>query len=458
VLGSSSPPQLPSKTSSAGIGRRLLLALLVVVFALSAAYGALVLVSRIDEILFPGNGLRLTGSLGKLPGVDSGAGAGTQNDRINFLVMGLDLRPREGDVPSRSDTMFILTLDPRTKTASILGIPRDLYVEIPDGAGSYYEDRINTAFIMGEINGYPGGGYSLAIDTVEHNLGIDVDHYIIIDFEGFEELIDALGGIEVDVPEYLYDPYYSPTELPGDYHPYEFEPGLQHMDGETALAYARIRRYSNDFDRIQRQQRIIFAVMDKALDLNVLGNALDLWKKYKDAIDTDVNDFQIPGLAKLAGDTPPEQVAALSLGACTTDWTTPLGAEVLLPSEKCIQRLVQALFSDQSIAEENAIVEIQDGTDEEGLAEESLELLTDLGFPEQSLISVLPPDGAVFSETVILDYSAGTKGYTLSKLADCLEIPSERVRQALPGEEALRTTNADIVIQLGPDVQFAAEE
>jgi anionic cell wall polymer biosynthesis LytR-Cps2A-Psr (LCP) family protein len=66
--------------------------------------------------------------------------------------MGLDLRPREGKAPSRSDTIFVLTVDPRSKTAGILGIPRDLYVEIPDGQGSYYEDRINTAFILGEMD------------------------------------------------------------------------------------------------------------------------------------------------------------------------------------------------------------------------------------------------------------------------------------------------------------------
>lgn len=437
------------------MGQRVLLAFLVILFALGAAYGALVLVSRIDEILFPGNGLRLSGGLGKLPGVDSGAGNGIGSERINFLVMGLDLRPSEGDAPSRSDTMFILTLDPKTKTAGILGIPRDLYVEIPDGEGSYYEDRINTAFVMGEVNGYSGGGRALAIDTVERNIGVQIHHYIIIDFEGFKELIDALGGIDVDVPEYLYDPEYSESELPGDYDPQEFFPGVQHMDGKTALAYARIRRPSNDFDRIQRQQRIIFAAMDAALQRDVLRNALDLWRKYKDAIDTDVNDFQIPGLAALAGDIPPEKVAALSLGACTTDWVTDQGAQVLLPSEDCVQRLVNALFSDQSILEEDALVEIQDGTGQDTLADETYDLLIDLGFPEESLISVLPPDGGVFAQTAILDFSGGTKDYTLSRLADWLKVPPDRIRQALPEEEALRNTNADIVVQLASDVEAA---
>src|SRR4030042_2213974 len=159
--------------------------------------------------------------------------------------------------------MVVLTLAPQTKTAGILGIPRDRYVDIPDGDGGYFEDRINTALVYGEVNDFKGGGQQLAIDTVEHNLRVKIGHYVIIDFEGFKEVIDALGGIDVDVPTYLYDPTYSDTELPGDFDPQEFEPGLQHMDGDTALAYARIRQNSGDLDRIQRQDRLIVPVSAK---------------------------------------------------------------------------------------------------------------------------------------------------------------------------------------------------
>jgi len=427
----------------------------VLVFAAGAAYGALIVVSQVDEILFPGNGLRLNERLGRLPGVDAGTGDGSiGKGRINFLVMGLDLRPREGQAPSRSDTMFVLTLDPQTKTAGILGIPRDLYVEIPSSDGGYFEERINAAFIVGEINNYEGGGPRLAMETVEHNLGIRIDHYVIIDFEGFKELIDALGGIDVDVPTYVADPYYSESELPGDYNPYEFEPGIQHMDGPTALAYARIRRDSGDLDRIQRQQRIIFAVMDRALSLDVLRNALDLWDKYRGAIDTDLNDFQIPGLAKLAADISPERVSALSLGPATTPWMTPQGAAVLLPSPEGIERIVQALFSDQQLLEEQAVVEIQNGSGEDGMASSTLNLLVNLGIPEQSLIASTAPNDAVFEQTVIVDYSG--KEYTTQKLADWLEVPVGQVRLATPTDEGLRTTDADVLVLLGNDTDISS--
>ena len=429
-----------------------MLAFAVLLFAVGAAYGALILVTWVDEILFPGNGIHVN-----LPGADKGSGgSGVGKDRINILVMGLDRRPREGQSPSRSDTMFVLTVDPQTKTAGILGIPRDLYVDIPDGDGGYFEDRINTALVYGEVNDYKGGGQQLAIDTVEHNLGVKIGHYVIIDFEGFKEVIDALGGIDVDVPTYVSDPTYSWTELPGDYDPQEFEPGLQHMDGETALAYARIRQNSDDLDRIQRQQRIIFAVMDKALSLNVLRNALELWNKYKDAIDTDINDIQLAGFAKLAADISPEKISALSLGPATTPWMTPQGASVLLPSAEGIERIVQALFSDQQLLEEQAVVEVQNGTGEVGMADSTVKLLTNLGFPQQSLIAAAALNGDVFPKTSIVDFSGQKKGYTLQKLADWLRVPAERIRQATAADEGLRTSGADILVLLGSDTDITS--
>ncbi|OGD11756.1 MAG: hypothetical protein A2W20_06745 [Candidatus Aminicenantes bacterium RBG_16_66_30] len=434
-----------------------MLAFAVLVFAVGAAYGALVLVTRVDEILFPGNGIRLSGPIGGLPGMDKGSGdSGIGKNRINFLVMGLDRRPQEGQSPSRSDTMFVLTIDPQAKTAGILGIPRDLYVDIPDGDGGYFEERINTAVVYGEANDYKGGGRQLAIDTVEHNLGVKIDHYVIIDFEGFKEVIDALGGIDVDVPTYLSDPTYSDTELPGDFDPQEFEPGLQHMDGDTALAYARIRQNSGDLDRIQRQQRIIFAVMDKALSLNVLRNALELWNKYKDAIGTDINDFQIAGFAKLAADIPPEKISALSLGPATTPWMTPQGASVLLPSAEGIGRIVQALFSDQQLLEEQAVVEVQNCTGEAGMADSTVKLLTNLGFPQQYLIAASTPNGDVFPTTSIVDFSGQTDTYTLQKLAEWLNVPASGIRQPTTGDESLRTSEADILVLLGSDTDITS--
>ena len=425
--------------------------MLTLLFAAGAAYGALILLTRVDDILFPGNGIQLP---------FSGPGLSSSNDpnsvgnrRINVLVLGLDRRPREGNIFTRTDTMIVLTIDPQTKTAGILGIPRDLYVTIPNGDGGTFDERINTALEYGETYKYPGGGPKLAEDTIAQNLGINIDHYVIIDFSAFKEVIDSLGGIDVDVPNSLYDPTYSETELPGDYFPLDFSPGMQHMDGRTALGYARSRNTTSDLDRIQRQQRIIFAVMDKALSLDVLPNALDLWNKYKNTISTDISDFMIPGFAKLAADIPPERISGLSLGPCTTSWTTPAGAAVLLPSEEGCKEIVQALFSDQQLLEEKAVVEVQDGSGDD-VAPKVLDLLVNLGFTKGSLFSSSPPDGGVFSQTEIVDFS--NKTYTTEKLAQWLKVPTSRVRMATAADAGLRTSDADVLVLLGKDTNVAS--
>jgi peptidyl-tRNA hydrolase len=225
------------------------------------------------------------------------------------------------------------------------------------------------------------------------------------------------------------------------------------MDGSRALAYARIRRGSSDLDRIQRQQRVIFAVMDKALSLDVLGNALDLWKQYKNTIDTDINDAQIPGFALLAADIPPERIVALSLGPATVPTTTAQGASVLLAAPEGIQQIVEALFSDQQILVEGAMVEVQNGTGEPGLASSVVDYLVNLGLPRSSLVASNAPEQDLGQPSVILDYSG--KRYTAERLAEWLGLPTDRVRSAGPEDVALKTSSeADIVLVVGTDIEL----
>ncbi len=454
VLEQPSQGQEPVRPRGGHLGQRVLIAAAFVLLAVGAFYGSFVIATRVDELFAPGHGIRVPAVLGKLPGIEGGESNNGGGSRINVLVMGLDRRPREGNAPARTDTMFVLTIDPHNKTAGILGIPRDLWVEIPtkDGNG-YLNERINAAYVLGEVNDYDGGGAALAMATAEHTLGIKLDHYVVIDFQGFKNVIDALGGVDVDVPTYLRDDLYSDTELPGDYLPEEFEPGIQHMDGTRALAYARIRRGSSDLDRIQRQQRVIFAVIDKALNLDVLPNALSLWRQYKDTIDTDISDPQVPGLALLAADIPPERIIALSLGPATVPYTTPQGAAVLVAAPEGIQQIVEALFSDQQILEEGAMVEVQNGTGEPGLATSVVDYLVNLGLPRSSLVTSNAPEQALGEPSAILDYAG--KRYTADRLAEWLGLPADRVRSAGAGDAALRSNSeADIVLIVGTDVDI----
>ena len=117
-----------------------------------------------------------------------------RKERVNILLMGIDKRPDE--VFSRTDTMILVTVDPNTKTAGMVSIPRDLWVSIP-GEGEW---RVNQAHYFGDKHGYPGGGPALAMKTIQYNLGVPVQFFIKVDFEGFRNIVDTLGGIEIDIP------------------------------------------------------------------------------------------------------------------------------------------------------------------------------------------------------------------------------------------------------------------
>jgi LCP family protein required for cell wall assembly len=428
----------------------------IIVLAGGAFYTALVVATQIEHIFFPDSQIRLPGTLANLPGIDKGQSQELGGGRINVLVMGLDRRARDGDIPGRTDTMFVMTIDPSTGTARGLAMPRDLYVDIPSARGSgTFKERINTAYIYGETNGYQGGGAALVRKTVENLMGLKLNHHVIIDFEGFKEVINLVGGIDVDVPSPgVNDPFYSETELPGDYYPCVFEPGLHHMDGSDALCYSRVRRNSSDLDRILRQQRVIFAVMDKATQLNVLAdptNVVNLWKRYKDTVDTDVEDWQIPGFAKIAAGIDPDQLAFLSLGAATTPFTTAAGAAVLLPSEAGIKQIVDAFVSDNRLLQEAALVEVQNGTGVQGQASKAVEYFVGLGIPNTQLVAVNASDTS-HSKTEIIEFTG--KRYTAERLASWMGVPRDRVRTGSIDDLSLRHSEADIVVILGADAKL----
>ncbi len=451
------PAPSPSRPSRPRLRNQLLFVLGILVLAAGAFYTALVVATQIDQIFFPDSQIRLGSGLSKLPGIDPGsAPSDIGGGRINILVMGLDRRPYEGNAATRTDTMFVMTVDPSTHTARGLAMPRDLFVDIPTKSGnSTYKERVNAAYVLGATQNYPGGGPALAKATVERLLNIKINYYVVIDFEGFKQVIDLLGGIDVDVPSPgVNDPFYSETERLGDFYPCVFKAGLHHMDGSDALCYSRTRRNSSDLDRILRQQRVIFAVMDKATQLHVLAdpsNVLSLWKRYKGTVVTDINDLQVPGFAKLAASIDPDQLAFLSLGAATTPFTTADGAAVLLPSEAGIKQIVEAFMSDNRLLQEAAQIEVRNGTTQNDKSTKAVEYFTSLGIPTTHMIAVNAPDAA-HSQTEIIDYTG--KRYTAERLAVWLGLPKERVHKSTEADIALRSSEADIVVIVGADAKL----
>ncbi len=263
------------------------------------------------------------------------------SDRINILVMGIDRRPGEPFI-SRTDTMMIVSMDPATQQAAILSVPRDLYVVIP-GRG---RDRINTAFVYGAAGNNPAGGALLSMQTVQYNLGVPINHYVLVDFSAVINGIDTLGGIDVNVPFDINDPKF--PNMNYGYDPLFIPAGLQHMDGELALKYARTRHVDNDFGRAQRQQQVVLAIREKAVSLGVnslLANAPIFYQQLEQGVRTNMTLDQITRLVKTASEIPPEDIQSAVLDyQYVYSFTTDKGAQVLVMDNNKVSPLIQRLF------------------------------------------------------------------------------------------------------------------
>ena len=270
-------------------------------------------------------------------------GAWEGDGRVNIMMMGIDRRPGEAFV-SRTDTIMILSIDPDTDTAAILSVPRDLYVEIP----GYGQDRINTALVYGSQQGDYLDGAALAMQTVSYNLNIPVHHFILVDFNAFVRTIDLLGGIDVDVPYEINDPEY--PDMDYGYDPLIIPAGVQHFDGATALKYARTRHGDSDFNRAYRQQQVLFAARQQAVNLGIgemLLRAPSLYRQVEDGIRTDLSLEQLLRLAKSVSDIPAGNIRNEVLDYdYVTSYRTPGGASVLLLRPDTAVPLIQSLFGE----------------------------------------------------------------------------------------------------------------
>jgi LCP family protein required for cell wall assembly len=245
---------------------------------------------------------------------------------INILILGSDTRP--GFYGSRTDTIMILSLDTVGGNVRMISIPRDLYVYIP----GWKVNRINTAD--------QHGGPEAVSMTILYNLGIEMHYWVRVSFNGFINTINTLGGIDINVPEIVVDEC--------DEAPVRFQAGPNHMDGYTALCYARVRKSSDDFARIKRQQLVVKAVLEKVLSLGGISKVPELYSQFKDMVETNMELGDIlplvPLATTIAADT--SKIEGYSLDrTMVSGWRVPSsGAAVLLPNRDAIQASLTAIF------------------------------------------------------------------------------------------------------------------
>jgi len=363
---------------------------------------------------------------------------------ISIILLGGDRLP--GQVGWRTDTMIYVRIDRASKVVGMLSIPRDLWVHIP----GYGDNRLNTADYLGESTGYPGGGPALLNETLLHNLGIGFDHYIRVNFEGFKRVVDILGGIDVDV-ECAVELWGADPENPGGWKQIDYVPaGMQHLDGQTALRYAQCRYNTPVFDRDRRQQRVLFAVRDRVMELGITGlvtRTLELLVTMRDMVQTDLGPSGITSLAQLVPEVPPSNVNRANIDlSMAPQWTTPEGAWVLLPDREKIAPVIMGMLDPplekvSLLKQEGARIVLRNGTPRQGWARQIADRLELRGF---QIIEFAPADRTDHAETLIISYA--DKPYTVQNLQAYLDVKDENVRHEPGGSSEM-----DVLVILGDD-------
>ncbi|HID62434.1 MAG TPA: LytR family transcriptional regulator [Anaerolineae bacterium] len=434
---------------------RLFLSLIFVLFLAGGVYSGSLFYFTVKDIVAHAQIPSLPNLQLPIPAISSGSEGGGEavvprvdlpvwekKERVNILLLGIDKREGEHG-PWRTDTMILGTVDPESKMAAMLSIPRDLWVPIP----GYGESRINSANFIGDRDKYPGGGPALAKKTVEYNFGVPVHYYILVDFDGFEKIIDTIGGIDVNVERTLHDEQYpdpSPDD-PNRVKTVHFEAGLQHMDGKAALEYARSRKSTSDFDRSYRQQQIILAVRDQALRLNLIPRVPELMVTLADIVQTDLQPGNIITLARLAGEIERENLKSVVIDhTMTVEYVTPSGAQVLLPIREKIRPVVEELFTSPTpptpptpqpqivtaeeinrLAQEGAKIVVQNGTPTGNLAARTAAFLKEQGY---HVVEFSDADRFDYPRSIIIDYTG--KEYTIQSLAALFNVTPENIRRS----------------------------
>jgi len=245
--------------------------------------------------------------------------------RTTVLLIGLDRPPEEDSFLSRSDTMILATMPPYLPQMSLLSIPRDLWVNIP----LYGESRINAAHYFGELYN-PGTGMESIAGTIEANFGIDVPYVIRLKFDGFERIVDAMGGVTIYLPEAMSG----------------LEAGRNHLDAKQALAFVRDRKGSDDFWRQKRGQMFLSAAMQNMLNPVKWVRIPAIIVAVLQSVDSNVPLWVWPRLIYGAAFS---AVKGFDFNTISwnyvTSWVTEDGAHVLIPNWELINPFVQSIFS-----------------------------------------------------------------------------------------------------------------
>ncbi|MEZ4768785.1 MAG: LCP family protein [Caldilineales bacterium] len=407
------------------------------------------------------------------------AAEGATPERITVLLLGVDQRPDDPS-PPRTDNIIVLTVEPASGNVSMVSVPRDMFVSIP---GFDYSGKINTAYPIGESSKYPGGGGALVKKTVSELLGYPIDYYVKINFDGFVKIVDLIGGIDVDVPKAITDNEYPTIDY--GIETFHIDAGPQHLDGETALKYARTRHADDDFQRARRQQQVLVAIKDKLVENKLMTtlHLLDLVRLMNDSVEHDIPPMELPGLLSLASKMQIGDINQLVLDTRYAQIVThdTLGW-ILVPNRAKIRPAMDAFFAGKptvdevnvaalaqeqarqeanlarqqvrndfqtqaatqrrQLADEGARLVVRNGTSNPVLAAQAADWLTREGF---NVVNYGQADRTDYPRTVLVEYT--DQPVTVESLRNMFAIAADNLQMTA----ADANSDADLELIIGSD-------
>jgi LCP family protein required for cell wall assembly len=344
-----------------------------------------------------------------------------QTDGItNVLILGKGGSNHDGG--QLTDTIMLVRMRQKDKKAAMISVPRDLMVNIPgDGAS-----RINEAYAQGfntEKNSAKknDAGIKIAGQIIERDLGVPVHYYMVVDFIGFSDLVDAMGGVTINVEKELNDPYYPKSSVVNGkliesdaYAPVHIKTGIQTMNGDTALKYARSRETTSDFDRAKRQQQLMFAIKEKALSLGLLSNPIrlnEVFQSLGNHIKTTFNANEIGDLVSIMKDFNKSSLVNKVIDNSENGLlvSSDVGFYHLVPKSgnfAQIKQFVKNVFETEQAAELIS-VEVYNGTNRSGLAGKLADTLKAAEFT----VTKIENSDKLYDKTTIFDGTKSSKSY-----------------------------------------------
>jgi len=393
--------------------------------------------------------------------VDPSLLKGEGDGRINVLLMGIGGQGHDG--ADLTDTLMIASIDPVNNKATLLSIPRDLWVKMPNNFFGNYQ-KINAAYESGKYK-YLGvqtasssnkkavqAGFAGADSTIEQAMGVPIHYNVLVDFQAFQQAVDTVGGVTVNVPSQLYDPTMA---WENNWNPVLAQPGTQLFNGKKALMYVRSRETSSDFARNERQRAVMVSLKDKVFTVGTLSNPLkisSLLNAFGNNVQSDISLSDMTRLVGILKKISNTNIKSVGLGDASNNLITTGNMNGIsidqpkagLSDYSAIQAYVRSALKDGYITKENANVTVLNGTVTPGVASVEANKLKSYGYNVGTVDNAPTTD---YSTTQIIDLSHGADKYTLNYLKERYNVST--VSSTLPA--GITAGNAKIVVIIGLD-------